>query len=113
MNAFGGLHLRPLPDGKSWEVERDWCILGHAVPAGTKTDFASIPRILWVFLPPWGKYGPAAILHDYLYSTGYSRIASDTLFYALMKVGGVSKSLRFIMYWAVRLFGQSHWKQPK
>lgn len=25
------------------------------VPAGTVTDFASIPRPLWNILPPWGQ----------------------------------------------------------
>ena len=37
------------------------------VNIGFHTDFASIPRPLWVFLPRWGKYGNAAVIHDYLY----------------------------------------------
>lgn len=36
------------------------------VPAGYLTDGASVPRIFWNLLPPWGKYGAAAIVHDYL-----------------------------------------------
>lgn len=39
-------------------------------PAGSVTDFASIPRALWWLLPPAGFYGPAAIIHDYMYRTG-------------------------------------------
>lgn len=36
------------------------------VPTGFLTDGASIPRVFWSILPPWGEYGQAAALHDYL-----------------------------------------------
>lgn len=36
------------------------------VPDGYITDGASVPRIFWNIIPPWGKYGQAAIVHDYL-----------------------------------------------
>lgn len=39
------------------------------VPAGMLTDLASIPRIVWNILPPSGKYGSAAIVHDRLCNT--------------------------------------------
>jgi hypothetical protein len=39
------------------------------VPAGMLTDLASIPRIVWNILPPSGKYGAAAIVHDRLCNT--------------------------------------------
>jgi hypothetical protein len=39
------------------------------VPAGFETDFASIPRVLWIIEPPLGDAGKAAVLHDYLYET--------------------------------------------
>lgn len=48
------------PDSKMW-VE---------VPKGYLTDGASIPRPLWNILPPWGQYGQAAIVHDYLCDYG-------------------------------------------
>ena len=35
-------------------------------PAGMITDGASVPRILWTLLPPWGSYSRAAAIHDYL-----------------------------------------------
>lgn len=40
------------------------------VPKGFITDGASIPRVLWIILPPWGSYGQAAVLHDYLIEGG-------------------------------------------
>lgn len=39
------------------------------IPAGMLTDLASIPRIVWNILPPTGKYGAAAIVHDRLCNT--------------------------------------------
>ena len=36
------------------------------IPKGFQTDLASVPRIFWVILPPFGAYEAAAVLHDYL-----------------------------------------------
>lgn len=36
------------------------------IPAGYLTDGASVPRAFWSIIPPWGNYGQAAIVHDYL-----------------------------------------------
>jgi hypothetical protein len=37
------------------------------VPEGLETDFASVPRVFVWFLPRYGRYTKAAILHDYLW----------------------------------------------
>jgi hypothetical protein len=34
------------------------------VPAGYLTDGATVPRLFWSLLPPWGVYGQAAVVHD-------------------------------------------------
>lgn len=36
------------------------------IPRGYLTDGASVPRILWAVIPPWGRYGAATIVHDIL-----------------------------------------------
>jgi hypothetical protein len=36
------------------------------VPRGYLVDGASVPRILWSIIPPWGRYGAATIVHDIL-----------------------------------------------
>lgn len=36
------------------------------VPAGYLTDGASVPRMFWSLIPPWGIYGQAAVVHDIL-----------------------------------------------
>ena len=80
------------------------------VPAGFDTTFASIPRVLWALLPPTGRYGKAAVVHDWLYAAGTRpRSAADLIFRQAMAVLGVSKVKRWGMYVAVRLFGRVAW----
>lgn len=77
------------------------------VPAGTVTDLASVPRLLWVILPPHGRWAKAAIIHDYLYANGIgTKEFADKVFLEAMAVLGVPKTKRTLMYWAVRLFGR-------
>jgi len=40
------------------------------VPPGFATDFASVPRVFWAIISPWGRHGRAAIVHDFLYQLG-------------------------------------------
>lgn len=78
------------------------------VPVGFVTDLATVPRIFWSLLPPDGEYAKAAIIHDYLYHYPLrNRKESDLIFLDGMKVLGVPKWKRIIMYLAVRIFG---WK---
>ena len=82
------------------------------VPKGFITDFASVPRFLWSIFPPWDKYGKAAVLHDYLYSYQiFERKICDRIFYEAMTVLGVPWWKRKVMYLAVRVFGESHYKK--
>lgn len=83
----------------------------HRVPEGFTTDFASVPRLLWRLVPPWGPYSPAAVVHDYLYRTGTgTRPAADAVFLSLMKRLGVPAWKRYAMYAAVRAFGFMAWR---
>ena len=76
------------------------------VPAEFITDFASVPRPFWPLLPPTGRWGKAAVLHDYLYRTGKaSRVVADALFLEAMTALGMASWRRWAMYLAVRLFG--------
>lgn len=80
------------------------------VPAGTITDLASTPRLLWVIFPPHGQYAKAAIIHDYLYDKAIgSKPLADAIFLEAMEVLGVPRWRRVLMYWAVRLFGRGNY----
>ncbi|GAI33030.1 unnamed protein product, partial [marine sediment metagenome] len=66
---------------------------------------------LWTFLPAWGKYGKAAVVHDYLYQTQTrTRKFADDVFYEAMLVSGTKPWKAMAMYRAVRLFGWLAWK---
>jgi Protein of unknown function (DUF1353) len=76
------------------------------VPIGQETDFASVPRIFVWFLPRYGRYTKAAILHDYLWNVqvpkGMSRLDADGLFRQAMRELEVPFLRRWIMWAAVR-----------
>lgn len=85
------------------------------VPRGFVTNFASVPRFLWSWLPPWGKYGKATIIHDWLYrhipEKRFTKKEADEIFYEAMLVLKVNKFTAKIMKFGVR-FSPS-WKKPK
>lgn len=58
------------------ELLEDWTVpfpagLLITVPKGFITDGASIPRLLWPLLSPFGPLLEGAILHDFAYQHGY------------------------------------------
>lgn len=112
------LTVSPLDDGKTWFTRREFGYDVRAegsgdtieVPVTFMTDFASVPRPLWVILPRWGKYGNAAVIHDYCYwAQKRSRKESDAIFLEAMGVLEVSPVVKYLMYWAVRIFGGLAW----
>lgn len=113
------LEVTPLPDGKTWIILSDFGYeVGEEgsedivnVPIGFHTDFASIPRLFWAFLPRWGKYGNAAVIHDYLYwHQPRTRREADDIFLEGMEVLEVPKWKRKAIYFAVRWFGSIAWR---
>jgi hypothetical protein len=84
------------------------------VPTGYVTDFASVPRILWPLLSPVGKYGKAALVHDYCYTIKYknNRKYCDKIFKEGMEVLKVNPITIFFMYQTVRVFGSKDWGTP-
>ena len=73
------------------------------VPGGYCTDFASVPRIFWIVLPPVGLYGKAAVIHDYLCDTQERpRKEADFIFREAMEVLGAPSWKILVMYRAVR-----------
>ncbi len=82
------------------------------VPAGTRTDLASIPRLLTPLLPVNDTHRAAAVLHDYLYRTHVvSRRLADKIFRQAMEELGVSAWKRWAMWAGVRLGGWVGWRK--
>jgi hypothetical protein len=112
--------VRGFPDGSNWmiqshvihELVRDSPYI-VIVPRGFVTDFASIPQPLQLLrgrLSTTGRYGNAAVVHDYLYwRQDCTRAQADNILAIAMKDAGVSLLERKIIYEAVRQFGQSAW----
>ena len=70
------------------------------VPAGFRTDFASVPGLLLGLLDSDNLVAPAALLHDYLYASGLvSRKDADWIFFEALRENGVPLPLRSL-YWA-------------
>jgi hypothetical protein len=67
------------------------CRTRIVVPAGFRTDFASIPRLFWPLIGhPAGRYAQAASLHEWLYRNHLvSRAESDRIFHEAMGTLGV------------------------
>jgi hypothetical protein len=112
------LVVTPLPDGKTWIILSDFGYeIGEEgsgniinVPIGTYTDFASIPRLLWAIFPRWGKYGNAAVIHDWMYwDQSQKRLKADQVFLEGMGVLEVPDWERHTIYYAVRWFGWLAW----
>jgi len=113
------LIVTPMSDGRKWKLWKEFTFhLGSKyskdyihVPAGFITDFASVPWFLWAWLPYWGRYGKAAVLHDHIYQThSRTRKEADDIFYEAMLVGGTKHWKARVMYLGVRWFGWLSWK---
>ena len=123
------LIISPLPENR-WELQSEFTYhIGEeksndkvTIHKGFITDFASVPRFLWWLLLPYGQYGKACIIHDYLYTNPKEAFANinsikfpktdkelrslaDDIFLESMQVLQVSKIKVNIMYWSVRCFG--------
>ena len=118
MGSFKGfLILHPIDNSSYWTVLSPLTYTTNdnikiTAPKGFNTNFASTPRIFWSLVPPWGKYGKAVILHDYLYYSGlYSKKNADLIFLEAMETLNVVKWKRYAMYYSVKNFGFIAWNQ--
>lgn len=79
------------------------------VPAGTRTDFATVPAAVTWLVPRYGVYTRAAILHDHLcieaHASRFDRRDADGVFRRVLRELGVSHPRRWLMWAAVRVGG--------
>ena len=105
-------------DGRTWRPIGDFTFgsvtLARtiAIPSGFVTDFASIPRILCPVLPPTGRYGKAAVVHDFLYRTPHiaTRAEADQVLVEAMVDLGVGRFTRWLIYAGVRVGGAASYR---
>ena len=91
----------------------------YIIPAGFRTDFASIPRLAQGFMDNSNRLAFPSIPHDWLYATrGFvgpgipraSRSRADHVLYRACLANGVSAAEAEIVFDAVRVGGQSAWE---
>lgn len=104
------LRVEEIGDG-FWRLTDDLKYQGRTdrfvVPAGFRTDFASVPRLFTWLVPSSGEYTKAAVLHDWLLEeSGLSRHDADGIFRRTMRELGVSDLRRYVMWGAVRIAGR-------
>lgn len=116
------LVVSPLADGRSWVLREEFGYdvgeIGSGdtidVPVGFITDFASVPRPLWWLFPRWGRYGNAAVIHDFCYwEQSRSRKRADEIFLEAMGVLKVRICTRYILFWSVYVFGSLAWRSRR
>lgn len=110
--------LVPFADMDVWYLSADmiWTVPGRGtsiiVPRGFATDFASVPQYFWTWMPPTGRYGLPAIVHDWLYwDQTLLRQQADDIFDGALAELGVSGWRRFVLYRSVRWFGAKYWRE--
>lgn len=96
-------------------------------PDGTRTDLASIPRLLQPIVPKLGKGNQAAVVHDLAYRRGFiemerpygvaiaqiSRKRADQIMLEAMEVLEVGTARRYAIYYGLRIGGWVGWRQAK
>lgn len=89
------------------------------IPVGFSTDLASIPRVArWVIDNDEAGIIDAAVLHDWFFHADAHKCPMSDLTFnqanlemvAAMKVLGASWLKRWLVYFAVSIFGKKYWK---
>jgi hypothetical protein len=84
------------------------------VPAGFVTDFASVPRVPIAFWLTGNTAHMAAVVHDYLYTSGiFPKETADRVFYEAMRVTGIPLWRAYLMYLGVKWGGELAWESHR
>ena len=79
-------------------------------PAGTQTDFCSVPRVPGVYDMLGNRARRAGTIHDYLYQSHLvDRATADAVLKEMLLENDVDEVTADAFYLAVRCFGGSHW----
>jgi hypothetical protein len=85
------------------------------IPTGFSTDFGSVPKLARSIITNVSVYDRAYLLHDWMYSTLYNGPAVsftkvNRMLRANLRYLGMSYFDAYLVFWAVELFGKSHWR---
>lgn len=116
MTDSNGFELKNAAGDQLWILEAPLQYVSDiqnvTVPTGFITDFASVPRIPFVYDTLANMAQRAATVHDYLYSTCVvPRDVADKILLEAMEISGVPWLKRRAIYLGVRIGGASHYKK--
>lgn len=117
------LKIENKADGSRYEFELlepfvyEWCgcpgqpARSIVVPAGFRTDFASIPRPMQGVLDAVNDVSPGSVVHDFLYTSLMfeDRATADRIFYDALRANGVGWMRARAMWLGVRIGGGGAW----
>lgn len=106
----GGIWELMLPFVYSSSLLKDFII----VPPGFVTDFASVPRVPFIYSMLGNQVHEAAVLHDWVYSPKckepWTREQADDVLYEAAVLSGIPKYKAWLIWFAVRCFGGQFYK---
>lgn len=112
------VHSIPLSNywvvGETISFESDYIGRRITVPCGRITDFASVPRALWWYLPPAGILREGAVFHDELYRSGeVERWQADRVFQEVLQYNRIPNYIIKQAFYGVRLGGWKGWRKHR
>lgn len=114
VDVTGRLLLVPVVGTREYELDGAFiCELGE-IPAGFRTDGASLPRLLWPLLgsPFSPEIITAAVIHDYAYRFGaWPRHLADGVLFTRLVQDGVARGRARLFWYGVTLFGWFYWRR--
>jgi hypothetical protein len=118
MKLFNGdVILEEMKNGY-WKLQDNFSYENDYIQVTIKSDFitdgASIPKLFWSVVgnPLSNDLLKPAIIHDGLYTLmQLKRLECDKLLKEMLLFNGISKVKAYFIYYAVRLFGGSHWRK--
>jgi hypothetical protein len=118
MKQFNGDVVLEELDNGSWKLQDDFSYYNDYIQVTVKSNFttdgASIPKVFWSVVgnPLENDLLKPAIIHDGLYTImQLPRDKCDKLLKEMLLFNGTSKVKANLVYYAVRIFGGSHWKK--
>ncbi len=104
--------------GNVYTLREDLYFADLTVPAGFRSDGASVPRFFWRLVFPPGEPAAlrAAVIHDWIYRSrpaGWSRRRADKLFLGMMILDGVPVWRAYLAWAGVRIGGWISWQKEK
>lgn len=96
------------------DLSASWGGLELLVPAGTVTDFASVPWGLRNMVPRWNRTARPAVFHDRLYQAhNVSRRLADRIFRDLLRAEGIDPIRAWLVWVGVRVGGGPAWRRGR